>query len=171
MAIPVKEKGSGTSLSALLTLVFFLIVGTVLYYLPQADVVLEGINDLSVFEFIILSLAVFRLTRLMVYDQVAQFIRDLWLDLREETRTDGVIMVHRTKPVKGFRRLMADLFGCPWCIGVWAALFSTLIYIFCPWTWFFWLFMAVAAVSSYLQLSINLVGWHAEKAKREVERM
>lgn len=170
MAIPVKEKGAGSARSALLTLIFFAAVGVCLYYLPLESEY-TSLQDISVFEFIILTLAVFRITRLLVYDQVAQFIRDLWLNLREEPRNDGVILVHRTKPNTGFRRLMADLFGCPWCVGVWVALGSTAVYLFFPWTWFFWLFMAMAGVSSFIQITINGIGWKAEKAKLKVEKM
>ena len=122
-----KEKGSGNGWSFILSMVFGLLVAIGIYYLLPGSI--HDLRDIHVFEFIILALAVFRLTRLLVYDKVAQYIRDLFLNTEEEHfKGSGMMYVVRTKPATGFRRLMSDLFSCPWCIGVWSSLFTVFIY-------------------------------------------
>ena len=164
-----KEKGSGNLLSFLLSIVFFGVIVLGMYLLYAWDVGLEDLTDVSVFEIVLLSLAVFRLQRLLVYDKVAQYIRDLFLDLKEE-KEDGIVYVVRTKPTKGLRRLFSDLFDCPWCIGVWAAVFTVFLYFLFPWTWPFWLILAIAGASSFLMLSINMIGWIAERNKQKAKK-
>jgi uncharacterized membrane protein len=165
-----KEKGSGSGFSFFLTMVFFSLVGVSIYFFSNGRAGIESLSDVSVWEFFILSLAAFRQTRLLVYDKVAQFIRDLWLDTKQ-VEEDGVAYVYRSKPKRGFRRLMADLFSCPWCIGVWATVSTVFIYFMWPVTWFFWLVLAIAGVSSLFQLTANLIGWRAEMGKLQVKNM
>lgn len=129
-----------------------------------------GLQELTFPEYAILTLAIFRLTRLFVYDSVAQFIRDIFLD-KEEYKKRGVIMVKRTKPASGLRRLFADLLSCPWCSGVWISMFTIIIFITFPQTWFFWLFMSIAGLSSLIQIFANRLRWQAEKAKLEAGKL
>ncbi len=170
MSIPVKEKGYGNFLSFMLTVVFAVIMLSAFWLLANLEYTPKSIAEVSLYEFIILSLAAFCLTRLFVYDSVAQYVRDLFLIVREEKNKEtGVIYVYRKKPEKGLRRLCADLLSCPWCTGMWMSLFSGLICFLLPWTWFIWLVLALAGLSSFIQISANGVGWRAEYKKLKVK--
>ena len=158
MAIPKKEKDSGNWWSFLLSGLFFALVICFCLALKEADPKLNNIKDVSFWEFTILSLAVFRLTRLVVYDKVAQFIRDMFLNTTEK-KESGKIFVYREKPEKGIRRLLADLLSCPWCTGVWLSVFSVFIYFMWPETGYFWILLAIAGVSTFFNyLQIWLAG-------------
>ncbi len=119
----------------------------------------------SMMEFLILSLATFRLTRLMVYDKIMAFFREQFWDVVETARGKRVL----EKPQKGPRRTMADLLSCPWCIGMWAGATVVFFYYLTELAWFPILFLAVAGMGSFFQLLSNMVGWRAEQLKTEVE--
>ena len=126
----------------------------------------KDLTDVSVFEFVILTLAVFRLQRLFVYDSVSQFIRDIFLETKEVLDDkEGVIYVIRSKYKTGVKRLFADLLSCPWCVGMWCAVFAVIVYFMYPVTWPLWLLMAIAGLSSFIQILANYVGWKAEGSK------
>ncbi|HYF10508.1 MAG TPA: DUF1360 domain-containing protein [Candidatus Paceibacterota bacterium] len=132
--------------------------------LPQA---------ISLADFLLIALATFRLTRLFVYDRITKWFRDLFLDSQEKI-LDGVTYVERTAPENGPRRTISDLLGCPWCIGVWFALFASTLYFLTPFAWYLILVLALSGLATLIQLSANLLGWSAEHKKlstEEKERM
>ena len=118
--------------------------------------VLSGIRGLPqsvpFFDLILMILATFRLTRLVVYDSIFQFFRNWFLGRKAE----------------GFLGTLGTLVNCPWCVGLWFALFVVFFYYLTPGAWFFILFLAIAGVASVLQVGANLIGWNAEAKKREV---
>lgn len=123
----------------------------------------QELGDVTLFEFLILVLASFRLTRLFVYDKITAFFREQFYDV-VELKTKRYL----EKPEKGPRRTLADLLSCPWCFGIWAAATVVFFYALTPYAWFPILFLAVAGLGTLLQLTANLIGWHAERLKREV---
>ena len=125
---------------------------------------------ISIFDGLLLSLAAFRITRLMVYDKIARWFRELFAQKRYYEE-NGVEYVEVTPYGKGFRHTVHDLLQCPWCIGVWSALVVTFCYFVFPWAWFVILFLAVAGLGSLFQVSANLIGWKAENLKRTTERL
>lgn len=126
--------------------------------------------SVTVFEFIILALAIFRLIRLASYDSIAQFARDVFTDTTWEEQKDGTFLVTRTKPKSGFRRKCYELFVCPWCIGVWLSGAVVFFFFLTEIAWPFILLLALAGVASLFQLFANLIGWYAEGRKQEVEK-
>lgn len=87
------------------------------------------LTKMTPFEFIILGLATFRLTRLFVADFIMEWFRDLFMK-RVVVHDDigNVDYVRFEKHTVGLRRLASDLLGCPWCVGVWMSAFSLLCY-------------------------------------------
>ncbi len=108
-------------------------------------------SSIPVFDFILIILAVFRLSELFVYDKVMRYFRKLF-------ETDET----------GLRRTVYDLLSCPWCVGVWAALAVTFFYFLTPAAWYFILLLAVSGVSTFIQITINLLGWSSEHTENEV---
>ena len=60
-------------------------------------------------EIIILSLAMFRMVRLAVYDGVTQFFRDWFLKISYAESGEVV----REKYLYGFKKSVSDILGCP----------------------------------------------------------
>ncbi len=123
-----------------------------------------SLKDLTFMEFLILSLATLRLTRLFVYDKITAFFREQFWDV-VETKTKRTL----EKPLRGPRRTMADLLSCPWCCGVWSGAVVVFAYYAIPATWYFILFLAIAGAGTLLQILGNWIGWKAEQGKRDVE--
>ncbi len=104
------------------------------------------------FDAVMIALATFRVTRLIVYDKIARWFRDLFA-------ADGW----------GPLATIHDLLQCPWCIGVWASLVIIFCYFVFPWSWFVVFFLAMAGAGSLLQVISNLIGWKAEILKMEAK--
>lgn len=101
------------------------------------------------FDALLMSLAAFRITRLVVYDKISQWFRDIF---RASSRSSFVRTVH-------------DLLSCPWCIGFWSALVIVVAYFIFPWAWSVIFFLAVAGAGSIMQIYANQIGWRAENLK------
>jgi hypothetical protein len=132
-------------------------------------VILEGsgyktFDELTLTDFVLMTLASFRLIRLVVYDKITAFFREQFYDA-EVTKMKVVLV----KPESGPRRTLADLLSCPWCFGVWASATVVFFYMLTPWSVFPIIFLALAGVASFFQILSNLIGWKAEQLKIDVE--
>jgi len=78
---------------------------------------------LSLFQFVLLALASFRLTRLIVYDTITEFMRRPFHRIVKETLQDGTIEEYIEIKGKGIRKWIGELLSCHWCTGIWSALF------------------------------------------------
>jgi hypothetical protein len=119
---------------------------------------------LSVVDYVLMTLATFRLVRLFLYDKITAFFREQFYDVVESK--SGITL---EKPARGPRRTLADLLSCPWCFGMWAAGTVTFFYLLTPYAFYIVLMLAIGAVGSFLQLLANLIGWKAEQTKADVE--
>ena len=100
----------------------------------------------------LMSLAVWRLTRLFTYDAITKFIRDWFEGARPET----------------LRGTLHTLVNCPWCTGLWFGATVVFFYFLTPFAWPVILILAIAAMGSFFQILSNLIGWSAELKKRQV---
>jgi hypothetical protein len=80
----------------------------------------------------LLSFASFRLTRLIVFDQITAFIRRPFHEETEETGPDGTVETYILIKGKGFRHWLGELLSCYWCTGIWCAAFLYLLWCFLP---------------------------------------
>ncbi len=87
------------------------------------------ISHISPYHFILVSFATFRMTRLLVADHITQWLRDLCMkSVTVKDPLTGAVFVRCEKSTKGLRRLISDLLGCPWCMGVWMAMVAIVLY-------------------------------------------
>ncbi|MBS4193667.1 DUF1360 domain-containing protein [Lederbergia citri] len=87
--------------------------------------------DISWIKFVLMSLAIFRVTRLIVFDKITAFIRAPFLMEYEETNLLGEKETYLVPREKGLRGWIGKLISCYWCTGIWVA---TAVFIF---QWFF----------------------------------
>lgn len=126
---------------------------------------LDSNPSLDLTDFILLTLAIFRLTRLFVYDGVCAFIRDLFVDIKEHK---GQLI--RTKKVFGLERALSDIFSCPWCFSLWGGSVFIWAYLMFPSVMLYVaLILSISSLASVLQITTNLIGWKAEHAKNLAE--
>lgn len=119
------------------------------------------LGELSLTDYVLLTLASWRLTRLFVYDTVTKFIREQFWNVKKVGKGYQL-----EKPKTGPRRTLADLFDCPWCIGVFAAGTITFLYLLTPYMIFPVMLLAISVVATFMQLLANLVGNKAEQLKQ-----
>jgi hypothetical protein len=77
--------------------------------------------DINLMDFLLLALACFRLTRLIVFDKITEFLRAPFFEEREEENEEGVIEVYyypKNTPIKKF---IGELLSCYWCTGIWVS--------------------------------------------------
>lgn len=90
---------------------------------------------------LLFGLAVFRLTRLIVFDTITEPFRRPFFDEEEEVDAEGKIetyYVPKKTPLKGF---IGQLLSCYWCTGVWVSVGLYLCY---------WLFPSIGAVVVFI---------------------
>lgn len=97
-------------------------------------------SSIPVFDFFVLTLATFRITRLLVHDLVMDFIRDPFKE------ASG-----------GLKLSIHDLLDCPWCTGAWVALFVGFFYSLTPLAWPVILIMAIAGFGTLLTILASLM--------------
>lgn len=110
---------------------------------------------IPVSDFVLMTLAIFRLVRLVTYDSITAFIRDSFAGADPSS----------------LRGTLGTLINCPWCTGLWFSLVIVFFYFLTPASWYAILVLALAAVASFLQLLSNLIGWSAEVKKRESQQI
>ena len=124
-------------------------------------------TSIPLFDAFIIALAIFRITRLIVYDKITRFAREWFVQKREIVGEGGIAMIELTQFPRGFRRTVHDLLQCPWCVGVWVALAVVFGYFVFSFAWLVILILATAGAGSLFQVTGNLIGWHAEYKKLE----
>jgi hypothetical protein len=97
-------------------------------------------NSVPMFDFLMLTLAVFRVTRLLVHDLVSDFVRDFFA-----TSTHGLGLT------------MRDLLDCPWCTGAWVSLGIGYVYFLLPIAWPILFILAIAGFGTLLTILASLM--------------
>lgn len=88
--------------------------------------------NLSWMTLILLILAVYRLTRLIVFDQITSFLRRPFLEeVFTEDENGRIVALVREKGGR-FHTFMRNLLSCYWCVGIWCSIAVVAIYITIP---------------------------------------
>jgi uncharacterized protein involved in cysteine biosynthesis len=80
----------------------------------------------------LLVFASFRLTRLIVYDTITEFLRAPFHDIVEETLEDGSTETYIEIKGEGLKYWIGELLSCHWCTGIWATSFLYAGYVLIP---------------------------------------
>ena len=111
---------------------------------------------LSVFEFILLALATFRLMRLVAVDQITEKFRSFFLVEEENDLGNGTVEIIVHGKGRGIRHFIGERLACHWCVSVLSGVFlytGLILYpvIFIPIITVF----AVSAVAGVIQTIVN----------------
>ena len=74
---------------------------------------------------LVLGLAVFRLTRLIVFDKIMEPFRRPFFTEIEEKDEQGKVEIYLIPKEKGIRSWIGELLSCYWCTGFWVSLCLT----------------------------------------------
>lgn len=97
-------------------------------------------HSIPVFDFILVVLAVFRLTHLFVYDYITGYIREFF-----------------GKFQNGPGKTVANLLSCPWCTGVWVALWVSFFYFLTPIVWYVIFIIAVGGAGTFIDIAAERI--------------
>ncbi|WP_042455347.1 DUF1360 domain-containing protein [Neobacillus dielmonensis] len=112
--------------------------------------------EISILNLLILSLASFRLTRLVVYDKITEFIRAPFFDEIEEENEEGEREIFYIPKKVGIQHFFGELLSCYWCTGIWttgAIIFFH--YQFPSWSGPVILILAVAGMAAILETIVQ----------------
>lgn len=137
----VKSKQNGWNFLSLF--VYFGLVILVGYLLKRKGI---DIEDIKVKELVILTLASYRLTRMVIFEKIFKFFRD---------------KIRENKEYYLFNTVMY-IFSCPWCAGVWMTLMNVVFYFFVPYGILLVYILAISGVASLIVLLANLTGLTVE---------
>lgn len=93
---------------------------------------MELLMNISWLHLFILILASFRLTHLIVYDQITQFLRAPFLEERYDTDEHGHVIPNVEIKGSGLRYWIGSLISCHWCMGIWSTTAVVLLYWLVP---------------------------------------
>lgn len=106
---------------------------------------------ISLIDLLILVLASFRLTHLIVFDTIASFIRKPFLTVSYEADVTGQLVRNVQVKGTGLRRWIGELLSCHWCVGVWVAAGIVGLYLFVPAVYPLLLILAVAGAAAVIE--------------------
>ncbi|MCR6111357.1 DUF1360 domain-containing protein [Bacillus sp. A301a_S52] len=75
----------------------------------------------SILDFIVIGLAVFRLTHLFVYDTIMEPVRRLFIAEKAVTDESGQTVWTYVSKGTGVKKFVGMLLSCHWCFSVWVA--------------------------------------------------
>jgi hypothetical protein len=124
------------------------------------------VKDLSWMTYIMLILASYRLTHLIVFDKITEFIRKPFMK-KVEVKTDNGI---KTKEVPA--SMFGYLLKCYWCAGVWsAALLGGAYLIFPRITFVVILILSIAGgqsiIETFVGVNIKKVDYYSDLKKKD----
>lgn len=95
--------------------------------------------------FIILSLAAFRLTRLIVDDLIMEWLRKPFTTIKVEHTEDGG--TEEWIEPKGF---IGEGITCQWCVGIWSSMVVLVLYLLVPFGQYIIFVLSIAGLQSIL---------------------
>jgi hypothetical protein len=88
--------------------------------------------EITFLELMVFGLASFRLTRLLVYDKITAFLRDLFIKEIEEIDENGEKSIYLVPKDGWFREFFGELLSCYWCTGIWSSIALYTLYCLLP---------------------------------------
>jgi hypothetical protein len=134
------------------TIIYIVLIILLGYALKQKGVKIE---EIRIREVLLLALASYRLTRILVFDKIFKFFRDFF----------------RSKSQLHVFYVVKEILGCPWCAGIWVALFNVALYFLVPFGNLFIYLLAIAGVASFFVIFVNYFGLSVEEKQHTVKSL
>ncbi|SEQ95233.1 Protein of unknown function [Virgibacillus subterraneus] len=117
--------------------------------------------EISWISFVMIILASYRLTHLIVFDKITEFIRKPFL-------TEKKISANESKEVP--KSKIGYLLTCYWCAGIWCATFLAVIFLWIPFIAKYLIFILAIAggqaiLESFVGVNIKQTALYTEETK------
>jgi len=107
--------------------------------------------ELNWLELLILALASFRLTHLIVYDDIMEFLRKPFISVSYTTDDQGTIIRETSILGTGIRNWVGMLLSCHWCTGIWCAMIVVAVFYYIPVLYPILVMFAVAGIAALIE--------------------
>ena len=108
-------------------------------------------NSITWLNLLIIILASFRLTHLIVFDEITSFLRKPFLTIEYIQDDAGKEFRQIELKGSGIRRWIGLLLSCHWCVGVWSSLIVVVIYAMLPGLYPLLLILAIAGGAAVIE--------------------
>lgn len=108
------------------------------------------LEDFSWLYLFILAFASFRFTHLLVYDDITEPLRRLFIETVVTEENNEQILSYQAKG-KGAQRFIGLLLLCHWCTGIWSSLLLTLLFILVPGAIWLLIILAAAGIAALIE--------------------
>ncbi|MCM3568569.1 DUF1360 domain-containing protein [Neobacillus mesonae] len=105
-------------------------------------------------DLIIIILASFRFTHLIVFDDITSIIRKPFVTTSNEKDALGELVQNIEIRGTGIRHFIGSILSCYWCCGLWCSIVVVLIYFYFPVTFPIFLILAVAGAAAVIESKI-----------------
>ena len=144
---PDHRQKSWNFLATLFYVICFIALG---YALKKNEI---GSDDIKFRDMALMTLATYRLTRLLVFDSIFKLFRDF-----VKSRANYLVFY-----------VTREIITCPWCAGVWAAIIIIAIYYFVPFGQILIILFAISGVASFIVILVNCFGLTTEEKQHRVK--
>lgn len=111
---------------------------------------------ITLINLLLLSLASFRLTRLLIFDKITEFIRAPFFDEIQEENVNGEIEIYYLPKKTGIKKFLGELLSCYWCTGIWASAGIVSLFLLSPYfSTTMILILAVAGLASIVETIVQ----------------
>lgn len=110
--------------------------------------------ELTWLDLVILVFASFRLTHLIVFDEITSFLRDPFLTDIYEMDTNGQVVRRTEYKGTGLRRWIGKLLNCHWCVGIWSGALIVAVFLYVPAAFPVLLVLAIAGVAAVIETKL-----------------
>ena len=131
--------------------VFFGLVVLVGYLLKEKGIEIE---EITLKEAIVIVLASYRMTRVIVFEKIFKYLRDVFKK-RDHLYVFGTL---------------SNIITCPWCAGVWVTLTIVVFYYLVPFGMLLAYVLALSGLASLVILYSNMLQMRADRKQRIHER-
>lgn len=109
---------------------------------------------LSWMDLVILALASFRLTHLIVFDEITAFLRKPFFTIGYEVDSAGQVISTTQYKGTGLRKWIGKLLSCHWCMGIWSGAAIVALYFYVPAAYPFLLILAIAGAAAVIETKL-----------------
>jgi hypothetical protein len=113
--------------------------------------------EISLLDFFIMALACFRITRLIVFDKITEFLRAPFFDEIKEENEEGIIEIYYLPSSTFGKKFIGELLSCYWCTGVWVSTGVVVGFLLFPTVFLpLLLIFAIAGLASILESIVQI---------------
>ena len=157
-----RSKQQETTAKIILSVLFMGILGLLAYWV-EIKVGWIKLLELSVVDILLISVATFRLGRMIAFDRIMDPLRAPFTKVVDDNSGDGKTAVPRGA---GFRQALGQLIVCPTCVGTWvAALLVAFMLVYPAGTRIFLYATAAVGLAEILNSLTEALCWSARHSR------